>query len=118
MESGKLKLLVVFVHPEHVASTSKSLVEEGFRFTLVESTSGLLQSETKTFLIGVPEDRLELCAEIFQRHCREREIGVPGSLLAGVEIQAGEFNVRHRPVAVRVGGAVGFVVDVESQFRA
>ncbi|CAN5319174.1 hypothetical protein BH20GEM2_BH20GEM2_02320 [soil metagenome] len=118
MESGKLKLLVVFVHPEHVAATTKSLVEEGFRFTQVESTSGLLQSETKTFLIGIEADQLDLCTEIFRRHCREREIGVPGSLLAGIEIEPGEFNIRHRPVTVGVGGAVGFVVDVDSQFRA
>lgn len=113
-----MKLLVVFVHTEHVQATTKSLVEAGFRFTLVESTSGLLQSETKTFLIGVAADQIDACAEIFRLHCREREIGVPGSLLAGVEIEPGEFNVRHRPVSVRVGGAVGFVLDVEGQFRA
>lgn len=118
MESGRMKLLVVFVHPEHVESTTKSLVDAGVRFTLVESTSGLLRNETKTFLIGVDEAEVETCTEIFRRHCREREIGVPGSLLAGQVIQPGEFNVRHRPISVRVGGAVGFIVDVESQFRA
>lgn len=112
-----MKFLVVFIHEEDAEPTAKILLGEGFRFTVLESTSGLLRAQTRTFLIGLEEERVEACLDAFRGVCRERRVGAPLSLLAGVEIEPGEFNPRHDPVTVRVGGAVGFLLEVGAEFR-
>jgi uncharacterized protein YaaQ len=111
-----MKLLVAFVHPEDVQKPAAEFVERHIHFTILDSTSGLLREPTKTLLIGIPEERLEECLEVLRRTCNERQVGAPATILSGLEVRPGEFDIRHRPITVRVGGAVGFVLDVDQIF--
>ena len=108
-----MKLLVIFVHDRDAPRAAEALVRENFRFTLLNSTSGLLREATQTFLIGTEEERVESCLQIFRQHCDARRVGAPGSILEGVPIREGEFTDVRTPITVEVGGAVAFAVDTE-----
>lgn len=108
-----MKLLVAFVHLEDLAAATEALRRANFRFTVLQSTSGLLSEPSRTFLVGLGEDRLEECLDVFREHCSGRHVGAPGSLLEGLSIAPDEFAAHHTPVMVEVGGAVAFLLDAE-----
>ena len=62
-----MKFLVVFVHEEDAPGVTLALRKEGFRFTVIESTSGFLGQESRTFLVGVQEEQVEECLEKIKR---------------------------------------------------
>ena len=108
-----VKFLVVFVHIEDVPDASAALRRHRFRFTMLHSTSGYLQEESRTFLVGLPAERLNECLEIFKEKCESRLVGAPGSLLEGQPVPQEGVPESIRPVAVEIGGAVGFVIEAE-----
>lgn len=112
-----MKFLVVFIHDDDATATARALVREDFRFTRVASTSGLLEKSTDTFLLGVEEERVEECIEVFRANCHERQVAAPGSLLEGKEIDPERLGMKHRPVSFEMGGATGFVLEAEEMFR-
>ena len=108
-----MKLLVIFVHEEDVPATAEELRNQRLQFTMLHSTSGFLGDDSRTFLLGLEDEQVDTCKEVFTRHCRARQVGAPGSFLAGQVIAKGEYMEKLHPVMVEIGGATGFMIDVE-----
>lgn len=108
-----MRFLVVFVHEEDVSAAADALREHDFQFTMLNSTSGYLRNSSCTFLLGVAEEQLEECLEIFRAHCKSRMVGAPGSFMEGKRVEEGQYIAKYEPATVEVGGAVAFVLDAE-----
>ena len=108
-----MKFLVVFVHEQDSESAADALRDEGFRFTVLESEGGFLRQPSKTFLMGVQEERVEECLDVFRTHCETRTEGAPGSILEGERVEGDEYIEKYQPATVEVGGAVAFMLNAE-----
>ncbi|MFB6347371.1 MAG: cyclic-di-AMP receptor [bacterium] len=109
-----MKLLGMFVHEEDHEPVAHSLSEEKVQFTMISSISGLSRKELRTFLIILEEDRIDAVVEVFREHCSEREVGAPGSMVEGLELEEFEkVKTGSDPVTIQTGGATGFVLTVD-----
>jgi uncharacterized protein YaaQ len=104
-----MKLIVAVINDKDIRETSDALVRAGYKFTRMASTGGFLRDGNVTLLIGCDEDQVAGAMEIVRAKCRTREQYVnvlPPDAATGGFIGA--------PVKVQVGGAVVFVLDVQS----
>jgi uncharacterized protein YaaQ len=108
-----VKLAVCIIHNRDKGRVTDELVKAGFKFTVIGSTGGFLREGNTTILIGVPEEDLSSLRQVFSANCQSRdqlvnvmpfEAATPGAFIPN-------------PVKVPVGGAVMFVIDVESFHR-
>lgn len=108
-----MKLAVCIIHNRDKGRVTDELVKAGFKFTVIGSTGGFLREGNTTILIGVPEEDLASLRQVFSANCQSRdqlvnvmpfEAATPGAFIPN-------------PVKVPVGGAVMFVIDVESFHR-
>jgi uncharacterized protein YaaQ len=108
-----VKLAVCIIHNRDKGRVTDELVKAGFKFTVIGSTGGFLREGNTTILIGVPEEDLASLRQVFSANCQSRdqlvnvmpfEAATPGAFIPN-------------PVKVPVGGAVMFVIDVESFHR-
>lgn len=107
-----MKLLVVFVHVEDAPDVAVALRSEGFGFTMLESTSGFLGQESRTFLVGLEKGRLDACLEVFSRTCTDRWASAE-SARADAERGEQDRSDATSPSQVEVGGAVAFVLEAD-----
>ncbi len=104
-----MKLLIVIVNKRDIRRLSDALVDTGFRFTKIGSSGGFLGEGNVTLLIGLVEADVEAAIEIIRAHCKSRE--EPMSVVQpGTRIEA---NPLEEAIAVPVGGAQVFVLNVE-----
>ncbi len=108
-----MKLLVVIVQDADAAGLVKEFNRHQFEVTKLASTGGFLREGNTTLLMGVNEDRLEAAKEIIAEKCRSRTRFVT----PGVPIAEQPEPFLAQPVEVPVGGAVVFVINVESFFK-
>lgn len=103
-----MKLVLAIINKDDVEKVLTSLMERGFKATLISSISGFLHEGNSTFLIGVEEERVEEILRILKENCRPRkEIAKFWPLTP----EAMSFFVP--PVEVEVGGATIFILNVE-----
>jgi uncharacterized protein YaaQ len=107
MES--MKLLLVVVNGRDVRNLRDSLLEAGFRFTEIATTSGLLREGNATLLIGVAASEVDKVLELVGEHCRGRDRMVS---LAPTDTRL-YSDTGGQALSVRVGGAQVFVLHVE-----
>jgi uncharacterized protein YaaQ len=108
-----VKLAVCIIHNRDKGRVTDELVKAGFKFTVIGSTGGFLREGNTTILIGVPEEDLASLRQVFSANCQSRD-----QLVNVMPVEAatpGAFIPN--PVKVPVGGAVMFVIDVESFHR-
>lgn len=101
-----MKLLLAIVQNEDVSEAMAALIKAGHRVTKLSSTGGLLGQGSTTLLCGLDEDHVDEAISLISSCCR---------------IRTADLHRGH-PLfpslgAVRMGGAVGFVLDVEKFFR-
>lgn len=109
-----MKLLITVVHNRDKNALSSALLSAGYRFTEVASTGGLLREGNTTFLIGVEEEELQNVLSIVEKNCKTREQFITSRPLTISDPSAWTLPI---PVKIQVGGAVVFVIDVESFHR-
>ncbi len=108
-----MKLAVCIVHNRDKGRVTDELVKAGFKFTIIGSTGGFLREGNTTFLIGVQADELDGLIEVIEQNCQTRE-----QVVNIVPFEAGpQGGFLSSPVKVPVGGAVVFVLPVESFHR-
>jgi len=101
-----MKLLMVIVQNEDAAAAMAALVNAGLRVTRLASTGGLLGRGSTTLISGLDEADVGRAVDALSEVCQAREVQVAhGHPL---------FSTAER---IRMGGAVGFVVDVERFFK-
>jgi uncharacterized protein YaaQ len=108
-----VKLAVCIVHNRDKNRLTDELIKAGFKFTIIGSTGGFLREGNTTILIGVEEPELESLKRVFRENCQSREQLV--NVMPFEAATPGAFIPN--PVKVPVGGAVIFLVDVESFLR-
>lgn len=108
-----MKLLLTIVQDADVGRLQQALGEGGFQSTKLASTGGFLREGNTTLLIGVEDNDVETVQGIIHDTCRERTRVIPG----GSPFHAPEATFAGPPVEVPVGGAIVFVLPVDSFLR-
>ena len=108
-----VKLAVCIVHNRDKNRVTDELVKAGFKFTVIGSTGGFLREGNTTILIGSEEEDLPTLKRVLGDNCQSREQLV--NVTPFEAVTPGAFIPN--PVKVPVGGAVMFVIDVESFHR-
>lgn len=108
-----MKLLLTIVQDADASRLQKVLIQNGFDSTKLASTGGFLREGNTTLLIGVETEQLDRVRALIEDTCRERtKMMKPNVAISDLqEVYAAE------PMEVTIGGAVVFVVDVESFWR-
>lgn len=105
-----MKLVIAIVHERDRTRVSDALLNAGHKFTKISSTGGFLRDGNATLLIGAEDDEVDNVLSVVRESCKTREQMVsmppPDVMPAGSYIPS--------PITVTVGGAVIFVVDVET----
>jgi uncharacterized protein YaaQ len=111
-----MKLIIAIAHERDKNKLTEALLSNGLTFTRLGSTGGFLRQGNVTLLIGVEDDEVERVVELLREAggSTEQFVNVPGEA-AVLTAAAGAFPPN--PVAVKAGGAVVFVVNVEGFHR-
>lgn len=111
-----MKLIIAIAHERDKHKLSDALLRQGLTFTKLGSTGGFLRQGNVTVLIGVDDDAVDVVLGVLKESCGAKEefVNVPGEVVAGVAAM-GAFSPH--PVKAEAGGAVAFVVPVESFHR-
>ena len=105
-----VKLLLTIVQDADVGKLEQALREHGHQSTKLASTGGFLREGNTTLLIGVEDRDVPSVKEVIHANCRERTKVVT----AGSPLHAVEGAFASQPMEVPVGGAIVFVLAVES----
>jgi uncharacterized protein YaaQ len=108
-----MKLVIAIVQEHGKQKLCDALVREGIPYTKLESWGGFLQARNFTFMIGVDEAEVPHVLNVIKGACRVAERFVNVSEAATPHIPLMSPN----PIKVETGGAVAFVVDVDSFHR-
>lgn len=103
-----MKLIIAIVQDEESPILIEELTKNNFRVTKLASTGGFLKSGNTTLLMGVEEERVEAILDIIRDVCKVRDITTNISSLP----MTGDTFIP-MPMAVRVGGATVFMVEVD-----
>ena len=108
MNDAPQKLVIVITDDDEANTLIEKLVERGYPATKVGSTGGFLRKGSATILSGIEAEDVDLVLGIIRTECRARTEYIPA--------QATPFPdtaLPREPIAVRVGGAIVFVLPVE-----
>ena len=105
-----MKLLLTIVQDADASRLQEALSMQGLQSTKLASTGGFLREGNTTLIIGVEDDAVESVRTVIHDTCRERTKVVS----AGSPIHALEGVFASQPMEVPVGGAIVFVLGVES----
>ncbi len=105
-----LKMAVCVVHHRDKGRVTEALLRAGFKFTTIGSSGGFLREGSVTLLIGVTEEELPSLRAVVAENCQRREQMVSVGGFEGTATATFAPNA----VKVQVGGAVMFVLDVDS----
>lgn len=105
--------MLTIVQDADVGRLQQALNEAGFQSTKLASTGGFLREGNTTLLVGVEDSDVERVQGLINDTCRERTRVIPG----GSPFHAPEATFAGPPVEVPVGGAIVFVLNVESFVR-
>jgi uncharacterized protein YaaQ len=104
-----MKAIVAVVQGQDSIKLGNALRKDSIPFTTVDSTGGFLRERNSTFLIGIPDERLDAVLDVLKASCLTRSEYVSSYPSA---FDPTEFYMP-RPVEVQVGGASVWVLDVE-----
>lgn len=105
-----MKLAIVVVEDDDSSALIKELTQNGYNSTKLASTGGFLLQGNTTLLIGVEDTQVDSLLTIVRTTCTRRKKYIPH---ASSEIPTGV----HIPIEIDVGGAIVFVVEVDSFHR-
>lgn len=103
----QMKMIIAVVQDQDSDVLNKALVEADVRSTKLASTGGFLKAGKTTFMIGVPEDRVDAILSLIKESCSKREEVVMQQSMLGID------TLMSYPVNVSVGGATVFVLPIE-----
>ncbi len=109
----RTKLIVAIVHQERVDSLTTALSAAKMRLTTISTTGGFLKQGNATVLIGIEEERLEDALAIIKENCQKHKEWITAPALFEVDRSVQQPE----PVEIEIGGAVVFVLDVDSMWR-
>lgn len=105
-----MKLIYIIVSSDDDDRVMEQLNKNGFSGTKISTTGGFLRSGNSTLIVGTEKEKVNAVIDIVKKECGPRQ-----RIMASTPPSTGTLNndpVSY-PVAVDVGGATVFVVDVE-----
>jgi len=108
-----MKLIIAIAHERDKNNLADALLQNGLTFTKLGSTGGFLRQGNTTFLIGVDDEAVSQVLQVLQTACgaTEQFVNVPSEALVGGAL-LGTFPPH--PMKAEAGGAIAFVLTVES----
>ena len=108
-----MKLIIAIAHERDKHRLGDALLQNGLTFTKLGSTGGFLRQGNVTVLIGVEDDDVPRVMQVIKAACSASEgyVNLPGEMAGGIPVLAA-FSPH--PVRVEAGGAVAFVLAVDS----
>ena len=108
-----MKLIIAIAHERDKHKLGDALTQNGLTFTKLGSTGGFLRQGNVTVLIGVEDDDAPRVMAIIRDACQSSEafVNVPPEMSGPAAILGA---LSPQPVRVEAGGAVAFVVNVDS----
>lgn len=103
-----MKLIYAIVRNTDGNAVVEGLNMKGFSVTKISTTGGFLRKGNTTLIIGTEEDKVEEVIEIIKNICGPRQ-----RVMASTTVLDGMSQGGLGAVAVDVGGATIFVLDVE-----
>lgn len=101
------QLVIVTVAGSQAGELMKSLSREGFYFTQIDSSGGLLQEPTACLLIGLNNLRHKPLLELIRQCCHTRRQYIPARL------DVPQLQLQPVMIEAQVGGATIYTVEVE-----
>ena len=101
-----MKLILAIVSNDDSSMVSSALTKNGFYATKLATTGGFLKAGNTTFIVGVPDEKVDKVIEIISQRSRRTQL-VPNT----TSMDVGMYT--SFPVSVTVGGATIFVLDVD-----
>lgn len=108
-----MKLVIAIVQDQDESVLGNAFREANISATKLSSTGGFLKHGNTTFLVGVEEDNVDKVLDII-RDCseqRDQVVAYPANLDMNLDV-ATSF-----PMKVEVGGAIVFVLPIDSFYR-
>ena len=108
-----MKLVITIVQDQDEAVLGNAFREAQIPTTKLSSTGGFLRSGNTTFLTGVDDNKVDDVLNLIEENCQRRGqvVSYPANMDVNLEI-SNSF-----PVKVEVGGAIVFVVPIDSFYR-
>jgi uncharacterized protein YaaQ len=108
-----MKLIIAIAHERDKHRLGDALLQNGLTFTKLGSTGGFLRQGNVTILVGVGDADVPRVLGVIKEACHSSEgyVNLPGEMVGSVPALAA-FSPH--PVRVEAGGAVAFVLTVDS----
>ncbi len=100
-----MKLIYVIVRNVDSSYVTEALNKKGYFVTKLASTGGFLREGNTTLMIGTDEEKVDEVIDIVKKECGPRQ------QIISNPVGAAEFASMN--IAVNVGGATIFVMDVD-----
>lgn len=100
------KLALVFVSGNQATALMSQLVSEGYQFTCIDSTGGIIQETTYCLMIGLPEARLDHLLELIGSCCQ------PYMKFITTQIDIQPYVIHAPLIEAQAGGAFLYVLNV------
>ncbi len=102
-----MKMVTAIINKEDTRTVSAALVKAGFSVTRLSTTGGFLMAGNTTLLMGVEDDKVDVCISVIRDCCRQHSEIVPN--VSGLDSSGPSVQ----PMQILVGGATVFVTPVE-----
>ncbi|BDI31973.1 hypothetical protein CCAX7_40240 [Capsulimonas corticalis] len=110
-----MKLVVAIIREREKQRLHDLLMDEGITYTKIGSTGGFLRQGNCTLLIGAQDAAVERVLELIRSACKSEERFVNVASFGEQGVLSGAMAALHpQAVSVESGGAVAFVLDVDS----
>ena len=101
------QLVIATVSGAQASTFTDALTRDGFYFTQVDSSGGILYEATVSLLIGLDHARLPRLLEQIRECCHTRRRFIPA------HVEAPMLEIQPMMIEAEVGGAAVYVLDVE-----
>lgn len=101
------QLAIILASGFQPSKLQEALIRDGFSFTEMDSSGGLLQETMTCLLVGLNHARLSILLELVRTICKPIQQYVP------VQVGLPEGYANIPMVKVEVGGATVYLVNVE-----
>jgi uncharacterized protein YaaQ len=102
--------MILIVSGRQADALLQAFRQDGFQFTIVDSSGGVLNEPTLALFIGLNDSRMAPLLHIVRKYCQPQKEYIPTHL----SFQPGSMPVPM--IEAQIGGALVYTLDVE-QFR-
>lgn len=108
-----MKMIITIIQDEDERLLGQAFREADIAVTKLSTTGGFLKSGNTTFLSGVEDGRVNEVLALIKENCQSRKQYIPSPINYDLDMEMTDAF----PIRVDVGGAIVFVLPVDSFYR-